>query len=99
MTLRFRSLFAVFCMAAVGLFLVGCDSGGDGGNDPPSADFDVSVNEYTADFTSSSSDDGEIVSSEWEFGDGETSTEETPTHTYAENDTYQVTLTVTDDEG
>ncbi|PSQ76070.1 MAG: hypothetical protein BRD35_07290 [Bacteroidetes bacterium QH_7_62_13] len=99
MTLRFRSLFAVFCMAAVGLFLVGCDSGGDGGNDPPSADFDVSVNEYTADFTSSSSDDGEIVSSEWEFGDGETSTEENPTHTYAENDTYQVTLTVTDDEG
>ena len=98
MTLRFRSLFAVFCMAAVGLFLVGCDSGGDG-NDPPSADFDVSVNEYTADFTSSSSDDGEIVSSEWEFGDGETSTEENPTHTYAENDTYQVTLTVTDDEG
>lgn len=104
MTLRLRSFFAFLCVASLGLFYVGCDSGGGGGggdgNEPPTADFGVSVDEYTADFTNNSSDpDGEIASSEWEFGDGETSSEESPSHTYQSNDTYQVTLTVTDDDG
>ncbi len=31
----------------------------------------------------------------WDFGDGETSTEENPAHTYAAEGTYNVTLTVT----
>ncbi len=35
----------------------------------------------------------------WEFGDGETSTEENPVHTYLSNGTYTVTLTVTNDAG
>ena len=35
----------------------------------------------------------------WLFGDGESSTEENPTHTYASNGTYTVTLTVTNDAG
>lgn len=33
----------------------------------------------------------------WEFGDGETSTEQNPTHTYTAVGKYDVTLTVTDD--
>ncbi len=35
----------------------------------------------------------------WDFGDGNTSTEETPTHDYAGGGTYTVTLTVTNDCG
>jgi len=35
----------------------------------------------------------------WDFGDGATSTEVNPTHTYAEPGTYEATLTVTDAAG
>ena len=39
------------------------------------------------------------VSHFWEFGDGNTSTEVNPTHTYALDGTYDVTLTTTNDAG
>jgi len=39
------------------------------------------------------------VSWAWDFGDGGTSTEQSPTHTYALSLFYLVTLTVTDDQG
>jgi len=35
----------------------------------------------------------------WDFGDGETSTEENPVHTYAKKGEYNVKLTVTDQNG
>ena len=35
----------------------------------------------------------------WDFGDGETSTQENPTHSYTAEGTYTVTLSATDDEG
>lgn len=35
----------------------------------------------------------------WNFGDGETSTEQNPTHVYAEPGEYTVTLTVTSADG
>ena len=50
-------------------------------------------------FSSTGSDDsdGEIVSYEWDFGDGSpTSSETNPTHVYEEAGDYTVTLTVTD---
>ena len=40
---------------------------------------------------------GNIVRWEWNFGDGTTSTEEHPLHTYSEKDTYAVSLAVTDE--
>jgi len=35
----------------------------------------------------------------WDFGDGEEATEQNPTHAYTEAGVFNVTLTVTDDEG
>ncbi len=47
----------------------------------------------------STDSDGTIVSFNWNFGDGLTSTVANPTHTYAVAGSYTVTLTVTDDGG
>ncbi len=43
--------------------------------------------------------DGNIVAYIWNFGDGTTSSEQFPTHTYAQAGTYNVTLIVTDNQG
>ena len=59
---------------------------------PPVLDYEVS--ELTVDF----SGDSEIASDWfWDFGDGETSSEQNPEHTYDEAGTYTVSLTI--DEG
>jgi PKD repeat protein len=47
----------------------------------------------------SSDVDGTIVSYAWDFGDGAIGSGVTATHIYADNGTYVVTLTVTDDKG
>jgi 6-phosphogluconolactonase (cycloisomerase 2 family) len=51
--------------------------------------------------TSSSDPDGAVARYDWDFGDGTTLQDggPTPTHVYQEQGNYQVTLTVTDDEG
>ena len=43
--------------------------------------------------------DGSIVSYSWDFGDGLTATGPTPSHTYSAGGTYNITLTVTDNQG
>jgi glucose/arabinose dehydrogenase len=43
--------------------------------------------------------DGDQVRFRWEFGDGGTSTDAEPTHTYSEPGAYRATLTVTDPVG
>ncbi|MEX0275483.1 MAG: malectin domain-containing carbohydrate-binding protein, partial [Flavobacteriaceae bacterium] len=48
---------------------------------------------------SNSSDDNQIVSYLWDFGDGNTSTSSDPVHTYSSEGNYDATLTVEDDEG
>lgn len=53
----------------------------------------------TFDGTSSSDIDGTILSYHWDFGDGTNGTGDVVTHAFADEDTYLVTLTVTDDTG
>lgn len=50
-------------------------------------------------FTNSSSASGSIESYTWKFGDGDTGTKKNPTHVFSEPGSYDVRLTVTDNEG
>lgn len=56
---------------------------------------------FAADFdgTDSTDVDGSVVSYAWDFGDGGTASGASPAHTFAEQGTFTVTLTVTDDDG
>ena len=58
--------------------------------------FTFTTSSLTAEFTDSSL---LAVSHSWDFGDGNTSTEVNPTHTYAADGTYDVTLTTTNEAG
>jgi subtilisin family serine protease len=66
----------------------------------PRAAFSFNDEALTVTFTNESTDvNNDIVSHAWDFGDGITSVEENPVHTYPETGEYQVTLTTTDAEG
>jgi PKD repeat protein len=69
-------------------------------NEPPQADFDIHCDHLVCSFADKSKDDdGTIVSWQWSFGDGSSSTEQNPMHTYGTPGHYTVLLTVTDDGG
>ncbi|MFZ6050746.1 two-component regulator propeller domain-containing protein [Halocola ammonii] len=59
------------------------------------ADFDFTSDQGEVTFTNNSSE-GDYL---WDFGDGNTSDDENPVHSYAESGTYQVCLTLTTDCG
>ena len=65
-------------------------------NGPYSAELPSSVSFSSA---GSSDSDGTIVSYNWSFGDGNSSTDANPTHTYTTAGNYTATLTVTDNDG
>ncbi len=69
-------------------------------NQPPVAGFTASCVDLDCTFTNTSSDPdvGDTLTYQWDFGDGGTSTEENPTHSYAAAGSFQVTLTVDDGE-
>ncbi len=70
-------------------------------NTAPSAGFTTTTSglSVSADAASSADTDGTIASYAWEFGDGTNGSGSTVTHAYAEEGTYTVRLTVTDDQG
>lgn len=70
-------------------------------NNGPTAQFTASVDKLTASFdgTGSTDSDGTIASYAWDFGDGSTSTNATPTHTFGSAGDQTVSLTVTDNDG
>ena len=66
-------------------------------NQPPQADFQYSVDGTVVTFTDTSS--GGPTSWSWTFGDGLTSTQQSPPHTYDSLGLYTVTLTVSNNAG
>lgn len=64
---------------------------------PIGVGFTSAVNGATVSFTQTSTGTG--LASAWDFGDGNTSNQTNPTHTYANPGTYTVLLTVTDSCG
>ncbi|MEW5986196.1 MAG: PKD domain-containing protein [Chloroflexota bacterium] len=78
---------------------------GAGGNDWPVAVADANTSggdiPLTVNFSSAGSTDpdGTVSGYLWDFGDGATSTEANPSHTYTAAGKYVVTLTVTDNQG
>lgn len=93
------------------LFLNSTLFGGDGtcggvseppGNSPPAASFTHACTDLSCTFSDTSTDPdgaGDIVSWNWSFGDGATSTDQNPGHVYATGGSYLVTLEVTDGAG
>ncbi|MCF6437025.1 S8 family serine peptidase [Pseudoalteromonas sp. MMG022] len=66
----------------------------------PVAGFSYVADMLNVTFTDSSTDaNNDIVSWEWDFGDGNTSTEQNPVHAYGAAGTYDVALSVTDEGG
>ncbi len=80
------------------------NGGGDVPNVPPTANANgpysgttgVAVSFSSAGSTDS---DGSIASYDWDFGDGNTSSAANPSHTYTAAGTFNVTLTVKDNDG
>ncbi len=81
-----------------------CDNGGGTTNTPPVADANGPYSGSTGSAVSfssagSSDPDGSIDGYSWDFGDGNSSSQANPSHTYSAAGDYTVTLTVTDNSG
>lgn len=90
----------LFLSLVLGLFILGSCSddeitgGGPTTNDPiASFQFEISATDFNTVTFTNFSDNADSYS--WDFGDGNTVTEESPTHTYAEAGDFEVTLTAT----
>jgi serine protease len=74
-------------------------------NQPPVADFSAVITSevdpltISFDANASSDSDGSISSYSWDFGDGNTATGTTVSHRFAMAGSYDIVLTVTDDDG
>jgi PKD repeat protein len=69
-------------------------------NQAPHAEFEVNCHDRFCSFTDKSEDeDGSVVSWAWDFGDGSSSDQPNPFHFYQGKGHYDVTLTVTDNQG
>lgn len=81
-------------------FITGTVVPGEAVSFPPVADFSFACSGLTCNFVDGSSDkDGSVVAWSWNFGDGNSSTARSPSHSFAQAKTYNVELRVTDDDG
>lgn len=74
----------------------------DGPDPAPVPDFEFDCQDRVCTFDASSSTDNRPIPAggyAWDFGDGQTGSGKIVVHTYAADDAYSVTLTVTDDSG
>ena len=62
----------------------------------PSANFSESISGNTATFTNLSTSVNNTLTYSWDFGDGNISSVQNPSHTYATNGTYTITLITSD---
>jgi PKD repeat protein len=84
-----KSTFLVFSMVAiVSVMVLSCSKD----TPAPTAEIFATINGYEVTFNPTVTD---VDTYAWNFGDGETSTEAKPVHTYALSGTYQVSLVVT----
>ncbi len=93
-----KTLVFLFVILIIGVFISSC---GDDDRLPlvtGEASFTYVVDGLTVSFTNTSTVSGTVTYT-WDFGDGKTSTEKDPVHTYAGKIEHRVTLTVTDDQG
>jgi PKD repeat protein len=91
-------------MLLLGLVAACGDNNGPDDNDPdntdPTANFTWECTDLACTFTNLSSDaDGTVAASAWDFGDDERSQNPNPSHTFGSAADFQVSLTVTDDDG
>ncbi|MEO2149217.1 MAG: PKD domain-containing protein, partial [bacterium] len=97
----FRSNAILILICTLSVLASGCGGGGGGGSSSaviaPEAAFVATPTSGVYDLvvTFSENNIGEIESRLWDFGDGSTSTEQDPTHTFTSPGTFSVSLTVT----
>lgn len=97
-----KKTFTLLATAALAALMVGCGKPSEGpGGDPtpaaaPTADFEYTVDALKVTFTNKSAN---ATSYKWDFGDGESSKEASPVHTFAAAGTYTVKLTVGNTDG
>ncbi|HET8635042.1 MAG TPA: PKD domain-containing protein [Gemmatimonadales bacterium] len=95
---RLHSWSALSCIATT--MAIAC-SGTEPSNAPPLAAFTPHCSQLACSFENTSTDqDGAIAAYAWSFGDGSTSTDASPTHSYAiPGGAFTVTVVVTDNDG
>ena len=96
-----RSSFILFMITLLGVVAWMGWRGELRAQDPPEAAFTADTTTGEAPLTVNFTDEsiGNIEEWMWDFGDGETSMDASPTHQYTEAGSYTVTLTVVDANG
>lgn len=96
MNLFHKKIHFLTLFSSIAMLFLSCSQDDEGDSLNPVAQFTYTVEELTASFVNNSEN---ATSFEWEFGDGSTSTEVHPAHTYEEAGTYTVVLTAMGEGG